>query len=72
MAQEFNVVRLGFLLGCAALMLAFLDKIFTLTTVGLNLAIRTRVAPHNFLEASVVFFVLAIAGNACASARARG
>ena len=72
MGQEFNVVRAAFLLGCAALILAFLDKIFTLTTVGLNLAIRTRVVPHNFLEASVVFFVLAIAANACASARTRG
>lgn len=72
MAQGLNVVRAGFLLGCAALVLAFLDKIFTLTTVGLNLAIRTRVVPHNFLEASVVFFVLAIAGNACVSAQTRG
>ncbi len=72
MAQEFNVTRAGFLLGCATLIVAFLDKIFTLTAVGLNLAIRTRVVPHNFLEASVVFFVLAIAGNACASGRTRG
>jgi len=71
MAQKYNLTRVAYQLGCAAVVMAFLDKVFTVTSFGLELAIRTRIVPHNFLEASIVFFVMSIASEAYTSAQLR-
>ncbi len=53
--------RILYFLGWAAAIVAFVYKALTLTSVGLRVAVATGIVPRQFMQASLLLFVISIA-----------
>ena len=71
MAEGYRRTRFTYQLGWLAAIGAFVSKLATFTTPGAELVKRAGISPWNFLEASMLLFLICIANEAYASATLR-
>lgn len=64
-----KIAEWSYYLGCASAAVAIVYRVLWFGGLGVRLFGAPRVVPHNYVELSILLFVVSIASNACVMVR---